>query len=198
MKRYIYLLIIGVSFLLLYNLFPIREALTGPPPMPQPLIVELVRSDEWQNADAQNSANNAQRLAWQKDNAQQQLNQQNADNKRRQQNEDDQEAQCKADAAQIQVNAANLAKFPTLLANAYSQIQPMQTRITANTTFIQDSSGILGAFVKNQVDGAKARAAQFDSTRFGDFPPVPSGVFPKLIYFFNIIGSKAAAAAKSV
>ena len=50
--------------------------------MPQPLVVELVRSDEWQNADAQNSANNAQRLAWQKDNAQQQLNQQNADNKR--------------------------------------------------------------------------------------------------------------------
>ena len=99
MKRYIYLLIIGLTFLILYNLLPIRETLTGSAPMPQPLIVELTRSAEWQAADAQNSANNAQRLAWQKDNAQQQLNQQNADNKRRQQNEDDQEAQCKADAA---------------------------------------------------------------------------------------------------
>jgi len=96
-----------------------------------------------------------------------------------------QQAQCKANAAQIKANAATLQAFPAKLQAAYAQLKPMASKINANTQYIQDSSGILGAFIKNQVAAAKAAAAKADGIAFGSFGAIPAGVVPKLLWFVD-------------
>ena len=96
-----------------------------------------------------------------------------------------QQAQCEANAAQIKANAATLQAFPAKLQAAYAQLKPMASKINANTQYIQDSSGILGAFIKNQVAAAKAAAAKADGIAFGSFGAIPAGVVPKLLWFVD-------------
>ena len=108
------------------------------------------------------------------------------------------EAQCKANAAQIKINAATLKAFPAKLQTAYGQLKPMEEKINSNTQYIQDSSGILGAFIQNQIKAAKAAAAQADGIGFGPFGAVPRGIIPKLLWFVDSAVPKGIKMAKNV
>ena len=108
------------------------------------------------------------------------------------------EAQCKANAAQIKANAATLQAFPRKLQAAYAQLKPMAAKINTNTQYIQDSSGILGAFIKNQVDAAKAAAAKADGITFGPFGAIPSAPIPALLKFVNTIIPKGIQMSKKI
>jgi len=108
------------------------------------------------------------------------------------------EAQCRANAAQIKANAATLKAFPAKLQAAYAQLKPMAGKINASKQYIQDSSGILGAFIKNQVRAAKAAAAQADGLAFGPFGAIPRGVIPKLLWFVDSAVPKGIQMAKQI
>ena len=108
------------------------------------------------------------------------------------------EAQCKANAAQIKKNAATLQAFPAKLQAAYAQLQPMAAKINASKQYIQDSSGILGAFIKNQVAAAKAAAAKADGIAFGPFGAIPSAPIPALLKLVDTIIPKGIQMAKRI
>ena len=108
------------------------------------------------------------------------------------------EAQCRANAAQINANAATLKAFPAKLQAAYAQLKPMAGNINTSKQYIQDSSGILGAFIQNQVRAAKAAAAQADGIGFGPFGAIPRGIIPKLLWFVDSAIPKGIQMAKNV
>ena len=74
----------------------------------------------------------------------------------------------------------------------------MEEKINASKQYIQDSSGILGAFIKNQVHAAKAAAAQADGIGFGPFGAVPRGIVPKLLWFVDSAVPKGMQMAKQI
>ena len=172
MKRYVYLLIIILLSIFIYNLWPTKEHFELPPD--GILKVELV-------PDPASAANDAANQAWNRQNQenQQKQNQQNQQNQQKQmaqqlaqqkaaqdrQNQQDAAAaqECASDENMVKENTASLANIPPLLQRAQSTLSGIQASINANTNNIQDASGIINNFINQKVREGKGRAAQADA-----------------------------------
>jgi hypothetical protein len=165
MKRYIYLLIIIMLGIFIYNLWPTKEHFKLPPD--GILKVELV-------PDPESAANNAAHQAWNRknqqnqqnqnqQNQQNQLNQQKAAQDRQTKQDAASAAECASDENMVKNNTASLATIPSLLQSALSTLSGIQSSINANTNSIQDASGIINNFINQKVREGKARTAEADA-----------------------------------
>jgi hypothetical protein len=159
MKRYVYFLIIGLSFILLYNVFSQKEGLTNNNDSvtiefePDDILkVELISKKTAEELEREKEAAATAKASAQASAAAARAAAQAAGSN----NVPDTippmtQSECKADKASIGSNTSTLAQLPAQLASAQSKLAAIQSKIDSNTEQIQDASGILTQFVKKQV-----------------------------------------------
>ena len=157
MKRYIYLLIIGLSFLLIYHFFPLKESLVTITEDVDVLKVQLVSDMSPEEKDAKKITDKA------KDDADAAA----ARSEARATGSDNTPAtipplsqtECDALTNSITKNAGDLAKIPQQLKDAKSTLANIQKNIHSNATQIQDASGVINKFDSEKLDASKKSAA---------------------------------------
>ena len=159
MKRYIYLLIIGLAFLLVYHFFPLKESLVtitdddGDDVLKVQLVSDMTPeekaakkiTDKAKNA-ANAAAGRSEARATGSDNTPATIPPLS-------------QTECDALTNSVTKNAGDLAKIPQQLQDAKSKLTNIRQKIQSNATQIQDASGIINKFVSERLDVSKKHAA---------------------------------------